>query len=749
MKNFLFFYFFLIYIVPINAQDKCGTMSYHEMMKIQYPEFESNLNQIEQFTQQYIHLNEGLSDRNLITIPVVFHVVYRTADQNISDAQIQSQLDIINEDYRKLNADFSTTPSVFQGVAADFEIQFCLASKDPQGNPTTGITRRQTNVNAFSQSNAVKFNSQGGTDAWPRDRYLNVWICNLTGTLLGYAQFPGGPANTDGVVVTYTSVGRPPFNTFQTNYNLGRTLTHEIGHWLNLRHIWADEDNCTATDFVEDTPVQFSSNSGCPTHPSSSCNNGGDMFMNYMDYCFDLCLTMFTNGQKQRARALFTTGGARVTLLNSQACENVIIPPTTCGDTLKFPLIGTPVLYFDSELGYFSGSNIFEDKAKAERFSVNNTSQVSGGLFYFGIAESSNSNLPITIKLWNGNGPNGSPGTVLAQTTVPISLINQAINANSYLIINFPNPVTVNGVFYLGFDVPPINTATIALVTNSDGNSNPNTAWEQLSDNNWIAYSANNSWAISVSHAVSALILPPLPSANFSVIGSPICAGQSVTYQPNSAGLQAYNWTFPGGNPSSSTAQSPTITYPSSGNFSATLSVQSQCFTEPFTQTNNNLVSVNVVPNVPTIFQQNANLISSASQGNQWFLNGVAIPGATTQIYTPNQSGNYTVEVSNGNCKSTSAVLNFTFVSVSEVDNFGVAFYPNPSDNLLNISVSEGVPVFFTMYDISGKQVIESQQLNQGQHIISLKNYNIRVGMYLIKFERNHQYTTKRLVYMQ
>lgn len=167
----------------------------------------------------------------------------------------------------------------------------------------------------------MKFTAQGGLDAWPRDQYLNLWVCDLSGGLLGYAQFPGGAAATDGVVCDYQYFGTIGSS---APFNKGRTATHEVGHWLNLYHIWGDDGTaCTGSDLVADTPNQADENYGCPVFPAVSCSNGpnGDMFMNYMDYTDDACMNMFTAGQKAREQALFATGGARVALLSSLGCQ--------------------------------------------------------------------------------------------------------------------------------------------------------------------------------------------------------------------------------------------------------------------------------------------------------------------------------------------------------------------------------------------------------------------------------------------
>lgn len=238
-------------------------------------------------------------------IPVVVHVVYRTAAENISDRQVYSQLEVINQDFRLENKDTVLVPSVFKPLMADIELEFALARTDPNGQPTSGINRVQTSQNVFGLNDAVKYSSSGGVNAWPSDRYLNIWVCNLQAPFLGYSSFPGEAPQNDGVVIDYEVFGK--IGNLNASFNQGRTLTHELGHYFNLFHIWADEDNCLASDSVEDTPTQRSATFGCPQHPKTSCSPQGDMFMNYMDYSDDECLNMFTQGQRARILQILTS----------------------------------------------------------------------------------------------------------------------------------------------------------------------------------------------------------------------------------------------------------------------------------------------------------------------------------------------------------------------------------------------------------------------------------------------------------
>lgn len=314
----------------VNAQNQrgCETMQYFESQKLADPGLEARMQQIEAEIQDYINANPSQRNQAVITIPVVFHIVYSTSAQNISDARIMAQLDVLNKDYARLNADAGSTPSVFQGVSANTNIQFCLAQRDPNGNATTGINRKQTTTSSFSTNDNIKRSANGGVDPWPASSYLNIWSGNLSGGVLGYAQFPGAAAATDGVVLLYSSIGGPSAPGTATPYHLGRTATHEVGHWLNLRHIWGDA-SC-GNDLVSDTPTSQTSNFGCPSFPHVTCSNGpnGDMFMNYMDYTNDACMNMFTAGQSARMNA--TLAGTRASLQTSLGCT----PPSgggSCG----------------------------------------------------------------------------------------------------------------------------------------------------------------------------------------------------------------------------------------------------------------------------------------------------------------------------------------------------------------------------------------------------------------------------------
>jgi Pregnancy-associated plasma protein-A/Secretion system C-terminal sorting domain len=269
--------------------------------------------------------NTKSSTSSVIRIPVVVHVVYNSAAQNISDAQIRSQIDVLNQDYRRQNTDAENTPSFFRSVAADCEIEFVLATQDPLGNPSSGIVRKQTYIYGFNFDDRVKSTADGGDDPWNPDVYLNIWVANLSSGILGYSSLPGAPKETDGVTVQYTAFGTN--GTAQAPFNRGRTATHEIGHWLNLIHVWGDMD--CGDDRVDDTPPQKGPNRGCPGVERKTCANSiyGDMYMNFMDFTDDVCMNMFTTDQKLRMRSLFAEGGTRNAMLHSSAANAIANQP--------------------------------------------------------------------------------------------------------------------------------------------------------------------------------------------------------------------------------------------------------------------------------------------------------------------------------------------------------------------------------------------------------------------------------------
>lgn len=318
--------FFIFTLASAGAQRICGTDTYKKMVLAQNPSLQNSFDKADQQIAKTIANSKKYAARDtsaneIINVPVVIHLIYKSAVQNISDAQILSQLESLNKDFSNLNNDRVNTPSVFKSLAADSRIKFCLAQVDPKGRRTTGIIRKQTATDVFLADDAMKFTASGGDDAWDSQHYLNIWVCALGVRSLGYATPPGGPADKDGVVIAYDVFGT--VGTLRSPFDKGRTATHEVGHWLGLNHIWGDTD--CGDDQVDDTPRQKTYNFGKPVFPhvtDCSLDANGDMFMNYMDFSDDAVMTMFTIGQKKRMRALFANGNMRNSFLTSFACDS-------------------------------------------------------------------------------------------------------------------------------------------------------------------------------------------------------------------------------------------------------------------------------------------------------------------------------------------------------------------------------------------------------------------------------------------
>ncbi len=313
----------LLFTVCGFAQRDCGTTEYQQLLNEKDAEAVNRKAAIETFVQQQQNNRTTLvagDDMQVIRIPVVVHVVYHSASENISDDEVRLQIAALNRDFQKTNADTTKIPSYFKSFAANSKFEFVLARSDARGRSTSGIIHNYTPVTIWQADDKVKFSSATGDDAWDRKSYLNIWVCTMPANLTGYATVPGDAANIDGVVISNRA-----FANGSGVYNKGRTAVHEIGHWLGLKHIWGDA-NC-GDDLVDDTPQQRTYTTGCPSGIRKSCsvNTTGDMYMDYMDYVNDECMVMFSAGQVQRMRSLFNTGGARNTILSSKGLNDPVI----------------------------------------------------------------------------------------------------------------------------------------------------------------------------------------------------------------------------------------------------------------------------------------------------------------------------------------------------------------------------------------------------------------------------------------
>lgn len=326
-----------------NGQVRCYTMEADSMRRAADPSLPTLAQEeawLQQKIEEYQQMQAAGAKKTQYTIPIIFHIFTDgSGSENVSATQIQAQVDQLNLDY----SDQAGSP---YGQSADCQIQFCLALVDENGTPLAepGIER----ITSYGQGSFSQSDFENGMKAatiWDPTEYFNVWVANLSGGLLGYAQFPsnsglsglstnGGSANTDGVVILYSSVGSvaSPFNA--GSYAMGRTLTHEAGHWLGLRHIWGDS-NC-GDDFCSDTPESQTSNFGCPSN-QTTCDGNQDMVENYMDYTDDDCMNTFTANQATRMQTVMGVSPRRSTLGQNGSCNLATDPDNIGVSTITSP----------------------------------------------------------------------------------------------------------------------------------------------------------------------------------------------------------------------------------------------------------------------------------------------------------------------------------------------------------------------------------------------------------------------------
>ena len=325
----VFFILFLQLGFHSFAQERCASVIYAEAEKSANPSAAKKMGEAEIFIQRTSSASRVIAPA-IIRIPVVVHIVYNNASQNISDEQVKAQIESLTKDFRRKNADTANTPERFKSMASDIQIEFYLATTDTRGRATNGIVRKYSSVTNFLANDKIKFSAQGGDDAWDSKSFLNIWVGNFVAGN-GYSSAPGSDAMKDGVVINVASFS-----------GKGRIATHEVGHWLGLRHIWGDA--ACGDDLVSDTPPQSSFTQGCPSGFRSTCDNGslGDMYMNYMDYTSDVCMNMFTEGQKRRMLSSFADGGARESLLDSKGLQTPWVESSPFDGTSQFAVYPNP-----------------------------------------------------------------------------------------------------------------------------------------------------------------------------------------------------------------------------------------------------------------------------------------------------------------------------------------------------------------------------------------------------------------------
>jgi hypothetical protein len=528
-------------------QKKCGTISPNETWNNWFNA------QVEAFKEELrLHKTSAATYQ----IPVIVHVIHGGQAvgtyPNISQAQVGSQIGILNNDFAGAGLNVGNYSSTsFTASISNIDISFCAATKDPNGATLAepGIERisyvskgwgnpaTPTSISAFN--NLIENTIKPGS-IWDPSKYLNIWVTDVSQSvgLLGYATFPGstalagitsgiGTATTDGVWIWSKAYGNT--GTLVSPYDKGRTATHEVGHWLGLRHIGGDGNNnasgdCNATDYCNDTPPQkggfaggsFGQNYGAPTYPrNSGCSTPfGDMFMNFMDYTDDAIMYMFTPDQKARMQTAMQQGQFRTTLQNNVAtvCGNGGGGSSGCSTVTAVAPSNTLIVQTagcSGNPGYVYGTNCYNDKEKAEFFPgtlYNNTpgqlTKVTVLFFQTNTRGTfGNANTPVNLKFYQGTNVSG-PTTLIGSTTVSMGVLNTApiysvntfcgnqnVAYNEALVLpytfNLSSAINVNGSgFYVSVEIPQTSGDTIVVLNNAS--TSANATWERQSNSTWF-----------------------------------------------------------------------------------------------------------------------------------------------------------------------------------------------------------------------------------------------------------------------
>jgi len=788
-------------------QRSCGTLDHHEYLKQTRKNYETDLNnynvQIEQYLQARAN-DEALGKTaagSPTVIPVVVHVVYANATQSISISQAASQVQVLNDDFAKLNADAVKVTQSFSVAAKGANIRFCLAQRDPNGNATTGVDYKSTTTASFSTDDKVKSAATGGADPWDVTKYINIWVCNLGSTLLGYGEFPTTSlSNTYGLVLHYKYTGSG--GSAISPYNLGRTGTHEFGHCFNLLHIWGDDNGaCTGSDQCADTPNQAAEHYGPFTAGSiqtDACTttSPGVMWMNYMDYTDDNSMYMFTANQVARMEAVVSTspwnvlqgslGCTPVSALDAgitsviapvngvSTCNNSVTPKVTLNNAGSTTLTSAKVLYKMDALATqtlnWSGSLA---SATSTVLTLNAYSGLTTGVHTFSVwvtapnggtdqnaANNSMSStftvataavgtgLPFTENFENATFPPTNwllqkANTVDATTTWSRIANTTGLTAGSTAVARMDNYssnsditgqidalrspaltfTAANTSLNLTFDVShrPYATSTYIDTLNVYISSDCGGTWTKLYTKGGAQLSTavgtqttaytptvNTQWRketvslapyaglssvyvkfesrsgygnnlyldnINISYTTAA----SAPVASFST-ASTKCAGSSIAFTDASSNTPtSWSWTFPGGSPSSSTSQNPSVTYTASGTYTATLiSANASGTSTPVSQT----ITVNANPTVAasgtTICSGSTTALTASGASTYSWNTGASTASISV---TPTITTNYTVTGTTAGCTNTKT-LSVTVNTTPTVAITGTTICSGTSANL-------------------------------------------------------------------
>lgn len=696
MKKYAFVFLCFLFI-KTHSQNNFNCTShtkYEELLKTN-SQFRINQELLEAETQTYIK-NKASQKTSSATyiIPVVFHVIHTGGTGNISNIQIIDQIDILNKEFQRQQADTSLTPSPFKPFAAPFSVEFRLATIDPSGNCTNGIDRIYSTISACS----VNEDDIKSISYWPNNKYLNIWLTESmhysgqTGCSGGgYATFPGGTPTLDGINIRgdlIGSIGTAATNSGWGNF-FGRYLIHELGHWFNLRHIWGDM-SC-GNDFVSDTPPAEQSNSGCPAFPYNSfntCGSGadGEMFTNYMDYTNGPCLNMFTSGQVARMTAAINSSVSGRNNLWSPS--NLIATGTGSPYTYPVNCVASPdILPYNTVVACAGDSVKFTDVS------------YGGGL---------------TSRVWNFFG---QPATSLTDSIVKVQYNTPGI-FNIALTTNFPGSTktttfaskvyVLNNTINTNYSVPFTDSFENLTNFNNDWTSvnknNDAAKWQSMSSTNYsgskcIGISNYNNIAPAIDDLIS-------PSYDLSALSTATLSFRlhfaSQTIDDNDK-LQIY----------------------SSSNCGKTWLLR-------YTR-----IATNTLKTVSTYYTTNHIPAASSSEWRQDAINLTNTWGSNPVKFkfTFTSGGGNNIFIDDIN-------INGQFI-VTDLQNLhnenGISLFPNPSENEINIlyELKNTSPLKIQITDVLGKQCI-NQTTEVTEKSIKLDTNFLSNGVYFIKMTQDN-----------
>lgn len=678
----------------------CGTMQYTKWREAQDPTYMAQLEKAAKVVADYAKAHPSASERTtgLITLPVVVHVVYHTATEQISSSAVTSQITVLNEDFTRTNPDAGSTPSAFTSVAANLGINFCLATKDPNGNPTTGIVYTSTTVTGFTTNDNVKFTTKGGDDQWDPTKYLNIWVCNLydnSGGVIGYGEFPTSPLdNTFGVVCDYRTFGTIGAYLF-TGYTGGRTMTHEFSHCFNLHHVWGDDGGLCpwsggADDGEADTPPQADATFGCPGFPTTDACTGsspGIMFMNFMDYTYDNCKNLFTNDQK--TTVINALNSLMPSLLTSNVCS-ATAPPVA---DFKASAITIPQWAYTN----FTDLSTQSPNAWAWTFTsaLTPTSSVQNPT---NISWSSPGYYTCSLKATNGFGN------------------NTATKTNYIHVISGQACDTITNLH-------ATDTLTYYESQNSSGNFNGYV----LGTNTYNAFK-------DVAEYFS-----DYPTPGFYVTGVYIYFIRAYSKTGKNITVDIWDNTGAGGSPGTVLG-------------SKTIAINSIDTSKPYLVTFTSPISISTPfyagVDYSTIYSSTTDTIAIVSN-----IDGESVPGTTWQYFNPGSGYAWSSVYSIWGINISSAIYPVMCTSPTALAQYdlssGIKLYPNPSSGKITTEFSldyTSADINVDVFNMLGQNVEEQHWSNVSNGTYHLDLSNQPNGLYFVKFISDHATITKKVM---